>query len=140
MHLPYVNLWLALIFDTHFHHSSAKEWFDNVAAGTCNFCRMTQQGFFRLVTNPSVLNDETLTLREAWDTWDRMLSDPRIGFVGEPENIESQWRNFTERDSFSNKVWSDAYLAALAKAADMELVTFDRSFAQYEGLNCNILS
>ncbi len=35
---------------------------------------------------------------------------------------------------------NDAYLAAFAKAADFELVTFDRGLAEYRDLRCTILS
>ena len=37
-------------------------------------------------------------------------------------------------------VWSDAWLAAFAKAAGLGVVTFDRGFAQYQGIQCVILS
>jgi predicted nucleic acid-binding protein len=42
--------------------------------------------------------------------------------------------------TFSPKVWNDAYLAAFAKAANFELVTLDRGFAQYQHVRSKILS
>jgi hypothetical protein len=44
MHLPDINVWLALTFDSHVHHPAAKVWFDALADEHCFFCRMTQQG------------------------------------------------------------------------------------------------
>jgi predicted nucleic acid-binding protein len=40
----------------------------------------------------------------------------------------------------STNVWSDGYLAAFAQAADLEVVTFDKGFAQYTDLRQTILS
>jgi predicted nucleic acid-binding protein len=40
---------------------------------------------------------------------------------------------------FSTNVWTDAYLAAFAITADIELVTFDQAFTQFKGLRSVIL-
>ncbi len=140
MFLPDINLWLALAFDVHFHHLDAKRWFDGLPAGLFRFCRLTQQGFLRLASNPKVFNEDAVSLSAAWDLYDRILSDPRIAFVHEPSDIEIHWRAFTRRSTFSPNLWSDAYLAAFARAAGLELVTFDKGFAQFPSLNCTILS
>ena len=140
MFLPDVNLWLALVFGSHFHHRAAKAWFKSLPNDTCFFCRLTQQGFLRLATNPRVLHEDTVSLTEAWGLYDTMLSDPRVAFSQEPAGLEPAWRGYTQRQSFSPKVWSDAFLAAFAEAASLALVTFDRGLAQYQNVNCTILS
>jgi toxin-antitoxin system PIN domain toxin len=119
LHLPDVNIWVALTFDSHPNHPAAKLWFDAVP-DTILFCRMTQQGFLRLVTNPSVGGPDVLTMTEAWQKYDEFLSDPRIMVATEPAGLETQWRSFTQGKAFSPKVWNDAYLAAFAKVADYE--------------------
>jgi uncharacterized protein len=63
--LPDTNVWLALAFDGHVHHPSAKAWFDALTTDVCFFCRVTQQGFLRLASNPSVFKQDALTLAEA---------------------------------------------------------------------------
>jgi predicted nucleic acid-binding protein len=50
--LPDVNLWLALAFESHVHPPAATAWFRNLSDDGCFLCRMTQQGFLRLATNP----------------------------------------------------------------------------------------
>lgn len=140
MFLPDINLWLALAFESHFHHSAAKRWFDGSPSGSFFFCRLTQQGFLRLATNPKVVKAEAVSLSRAWDLYDAILSDPRVAFVEESENIESFWRGYTQRPAFAPNVWSDAYLAAFTRTAGLELVTFDKGFAQYKNLSCTILS
>ena len=139
MHLPDVNVWLALAFDAHFHHSAAKSWFDGLSNEICFFCRLTQQGFLRLATNPIVFGKDAMTLVEAWQAYDRFLSDPRVSFADEPPGLEQPWRTLTQSQSFSPQVWNDAYLAAFAQAGNLNLVTFDQAFAQYRLAQCTIL-
>jgi hypothetical protein len=139
MFLPDVDLWLALAFSRHVHHLSARNWFEAVPDGGCSFCRLTQQGFLRLASNPKVFGDEAVSLQEAWQLYDALLGDPRIAFAEEPANLEPLWREYTQRSSFSPKIWSDAYLAAFARAAGCELVTFERGMSHYQQLSCIIL-
>lgn len=140
MFLPDVNLWLALAFQSHVHHARARDWFDAAADGSVFFCRMTQQGFLRLATNPKAFGAEAVSLSAAWGLYDAFLADPRIEYAAEPVNVDSLWRGHTQLATFSPKVWNDAYLAAFAEAASLELVTFDQGFGQYQNLRCTILT
>ena len=139
MLLPDINVWLAMAFDGHAHHSAARTWFDSLSEQPCFFCRITQQGFLRLATNQKVFGSNTLTMFAAWQAFDVLMSDERVRFADEPLNIESFWRAETHRQSFSTNVWSDAFLAGFAQAADLTLVTFDKGFSQYKDLRCQIL-
>jgi toxin-antitoxin system PIN domain toxin len=140
MLLPDINVWLAMAFDGHVHHSAAKTWFDGLTTEVCCFCRLTQQGFLRIASNPKVFDRNALTMAEAWQEYDTFLTDPRIAFMDEPMGVERQWRTMTQRQRFSTNVWSDAYLAAFAQEASMEVITFDKGFAQYAGLRHTVLS
>jgi len=137
--LPDVNVWLALTFDSHKHHPAAKTWFDGLTDELCLFCRMTQQGFLRLATNPQAFGPHALSLDEAWRKYDTFRSDPRIAFADEPPNVEPQWRNLTRGRTFSHHVWNDAFLAAFALLAGHEIVTFDKGFRQYPNVLCTVL-
>ncbi len=139
MFLPDVNVWLALAFQSHLHHPSAKTWLERFGSAGCSFCRLTQQGFLRLATNPRAFGDEAVTMIAAWGLYDAICSDPRVGFAPEPVRLEPRWREYTQSGAFSPKVWNDAYLAAFADAADMQLVTFDKGFARYASLRVTIL-
>ena len=139
MFLADVNVWLALAFQSHVHHSSAKAWFEALPSGeSVRFCRMTQQGFLRLATNPKAFGNEAVPLIRAWELYDAFLGDPRVSFVQEPAGVEPLWRSYTQGQTFSPKVWNDAYLAAFARAAGLTIltmVTFDGGFAQFAGLS-----
>lgn len=140
MHLPDINFWLALTFESHEHHESAKAWMASALAESCSFCRVTQMGFLRLSTNRKVFPLDALPLNEAWRAYDKLLSDERVAFAEEPEDLEASWRDATWRKTFSTNLWSDAYLAAFAQAADWEVVTFDQAFAQFKDVRSTILT
>jgi uncharacterized protein len=139
MLLPDINVWLALSFEVHYHHAAASAWFDKQDDGSCSFCRATQSGFLRLSTNPSVFKNEALTLSAAWNCYDELLQDPRTEFTGEPLGLEHAWRRFSMGNSFSPKIWNDAYLAAFAYSGNYKLVTFDGGFKQYSGIELVLL-
>ena len=70
-------------------------WFDSVDVRTALWCRVTQQGFLRLASNPSVFGAEALTLRDAWSCYDALRGDERTGFVAEAAGLERLWREHT---------------------------------------------
>lgn len=76
---------------------------------------------------------------EAWRLLDLLFSDARFTFAGEPPGLETAVRRWTADRQAATKVWTDAYLAAFAQAAGVSLVTFDRGFRRYEGLNVVLL-
>jgi len=75
MFLADVNFWLAAAFEYHSQHESAKRWFDDQSDGSCCFCRVTQQGFLRLSSDPSVLGDEAVSLIDARAMYDALFAD-----------------------------------------------------------------
>jgi hypothetical protein len=102
------------------------------------FSRYTQIGLLRLLTNASVMGDQTLTLHKAWDVYDRWLEDPRVEFYPEPRNIDARFRQLTHafRAQQASKAVGDCWLLACAKEAPGTLVTFDRAlhgFARKQG-------
>jgi toxin-antitoxin system PIN domain toxin len=92
---------------------------------------MTQAGFLRLASNPTILGPAAVSLADAWRAYDALFADPKVAFVDEPDDIELPWRALTQSSLFSPKVWTDAYLAAFAQCTGLEVVTFDQGFSQY---------
>lgn len=136
------NVWVALALSTHPFHLAVHDWLAD-QAGNVNvlFCRATQQSLLRLLTTESVTRPFgiALTNAAAWAVYDGLRADPRIAFAPEPPDLERHWRRLATRDLASPKLWMDAYLAAFALAADSELVTTDKAFAQFEGLKVTVL-
>ncbi len=127
---PDVNVWLALAHQIHPHHAAAEQWEQALPtdAVLC-FCRFTQLGLLRLLTNSSAMRDEVLTQAAAWTIYDSFLEVSGARLVDEPVGIETIFRRMSDRDEVSTKLWADTYLAAFAETAGLTLVTFDRALA-----------
>jgi toxin-antitoxin system PIN domain toxin len=125
-----VNVWVALTYGGHEHHSVAKTWFEalDMDARVC-FCRFTQISLLRLLTTSALMGvDEVMTQAEAWNAYDLWKQDSRVFFLEEPPNVEAAFRGLTRQLRPNPKNWADAYLAAFASVSAMQLVTFDRDF------------
>lgn len=125
--LPDVNVWLALASQRHVHSAVCGEWLGSIRSGAVGFCRVTQMGLLRLLTNSSAMGVDVLSSRESWRTYRTILADERIRWVAEPTGLEAEWQRLTTHGSSTPKLWTDAYLAAFADAAGMQLVTLDRA-------------
>ncbi len=121
------NVWLALLWSRHIHSERAREWFERSVEEQFFFCRFTQLTVLRLLTTESVMGKDVRTLAEAWELWDKIWADPRVAFLPEPEDLETELRAQTRSSGKSPKVWGDAYLLAFAVVAGLKLVTFDRA-------------
>jgi toxin-antitoxin system PIN domain toxin len=135
---------MALALVKHPWHGVARDWFAaQTSRGSVHFCRSTQQSLLRLITTDSIMRQYEvpgMSNKSAWLLMDGLLADPRIRMASEPSGIEAHFRKFSLRSTSSPKLWMDAYLAAFAVTGSLELITTDRAFAQYRGLNPKILS
>ncbi len=135
-----VNVWLALAVAEHVHHRAAKLWFDGAQNDSIAFCRVTQMGFLRLLTNPRAMGEDAVAPARAWRLLNSFYEDSRILFAAEPPGLEASWRALTKpRDPGAN-FWTDAYLAAFASAAGHTLVTFDKGFRGFDDLKLRLLA
>lgn len=139
---PDVNVWLALTHSRHVHHGIAAEWFLSLGDESIFFCRFTQLGLLRLLTNQQVMGSDVLTQRAAWRAYRRWYADERVEFHREPESAEFErlFQEFSTKPHPSTKLWADAYLAAFARTAGLTIVTFDRAFLGMAGLSASFLS
>lgn len=126
---PDINVWLALSYERHIHHSAARQWFEELGsdAQVC-FCRFTQIGLLRLLTTEALMGiDGVLTQLEAWRVYDVWMEDDRILLIEEPSTLEPFFRALSQQRRAAPKDWADSYLAAFAKVAGLRLVTFDHA-------------
>lgn len=136
-----VNFLFALINDQHSQHTVARQWFGSIEiAGDLAVCRVAQMGLLRLLTNPKAMLSNPLSMKDAWQIYDTLMTDDRLTYLeAEPTRLHAIWRKLTIT-SMSRNAWTDAYLAAFALAADLAMVTFDRDFKQFANLHTVIPS
>jgi len=119
-----INVWLALSHKGHVHHALAIDWFSTLENSAC-FCRPTQIGFLRLLTNSHVMGKDAQTLRQAWTTYDALREDDRVDFLREPPGVEEIFRELTQSRS--------------SRAAGLRVVSFDSVFNSMRGVDSVVL-
>jgi uncharacterized protein len=120
-----VGVWLAAVWGRHIHHPVAADWFGKEADDIL-FCRVTQMGRLRLLSNPAIMGDDAIDRSQAWRTIDQLWADERVLWADEPAELDAVWRVLSARDDKSHKLWTGDYLAAFAQASAATLVTLDR--------------
>jgi hypothetical protein len=134
-----VGVWLAAVRWRHVHQPVAAEWFgretDDIA-----FCRVTQMGLVRLLSNPAIMGDDAIDRSQAWRVYDQLWADERVRWADEPVELDAVWRAISARDDKSHKLWTDDYLASFAQASDATLITLDRKVAsRYPSVRVEVL-
>ncbi len=137
--LPDVNVWLALASRRHVHCQAAVEWLDTVGDREAAFCRVTQMGLLRLLTNAPTMGPDVVGPATAWGVYGRMTTDLRVQFLSEPPGIEMLWQQLTKTPQAVRNLWTDAYLQAFAQLKDVRVVSFDRDFQRFPGPAAMIL-
>jgi len=130
--LPDVNVWLALASARHTHNQTAAGWFDGLEDGQAVFCRITQMGLLRLLTNFKVMGGDTVSPIKAWDVYGRLAGDSRVRFSIEPPGIEQRWHRLTQRPHVTQATWTDTYLHAFAELRELSIATFDKGFRRFD--------
>ena len=129
-----MNVWLAILLADHVHRPRARRWWDAVA-GTIAFTRFTQVSVLRVLTTAGAMNNQPLHMDDAWLAYDRLFEDERVALYPEPAGVEPHFRQYASGRVPSPKRWADAWLLAVARAAEGTLITFDRALAA-RGARC----
>jgi len=118
-----VNVLVALIWESHLHHTAARRWFATQQRDGWATCSVTQAGFVRVSSNPRVLQDAisvtqaVATLAAAIATPGHHLLTDGAGFVDNP---------LVPHDRLvGHQQVTDALLVAIAKQHHATLATLD---------------
>lgn len=109
------------------------------------WCRSTQQSFLRLASTPALhkaYGAERMTNRDALVVLDTLQPFPYVALRDESSGVFALWCQMAGADTASPKVWMDAYLAVLAIAGGLTLVSLDRDFKNFvqRGLDLAMLN
>ena len=134
-----VNVWLALSSHQHSHRSIAEDYWQNEASNNKVFCRITMLGLLRMLGNSTVMSDAPLSAPRAWDYVQSLYDRPDISFVHDFAGTDAYLSKWVQAGLITPRIWTDAYLAALATSRKMRIVTFDHDFKRFEGLDLLLL-
>jgi uncharacterized protein len=132
--LPDLNVWLALVWPEHSHHHHAVHYWEEQASDQVVFSTVTALGLVRLVSQPKLMGPAVRNAAEASALLDALCQQPGVG-LAEPEH--DGWEVFHQLlrgGEIPARLCTDAHLAALAIANGWRLVSFDRDFERFAGL------
>lgn len=132
--LPDLNVWVALAIAEHPHHLAAQAYWQHRAAARVWFCRVTMLGLVRLLSQPRLMGEAALGLRDAFDVYLRFAALPEVGLCQEPPDCEQLLPDLLEPGT-PPRLWTDTYLAAFALSGSLRLVTFDKDFRRFAGMS-----
>ena len=138
-----VNVWLATLVEEHPHHDAATGWWREKvlpASEDVAFCRLTQLGLLRLLSSERVMGRQRMDHAHAWAVFGEVAAQASVKFLEEPTGLDEALADLCRRQRSSPGFWSDAYLAAFARAGQYRFATFDRGFRRFEGLDLVLLS
>ncbi len=129
--LPDVNVLFPLLVSRHAHRHKALKWFDSIHAGEATLCRLTRLGVLRLLCTPQIMGPDVLKPENAIEALEALEADERVTVFQEPEGVDIILKSLVAKRVATPNLWTDAYLAAFAKAAKLQIVTFDRGFSKF---------
>lgn len=133
--LPDLNLWLALAWSGHIHHSRARRYWEEEAAAEVVFCSVTALGLVRLLSQPAVMGTSALSLAEAAAILRDFVSQPGVSFRSEPPGSWDVFQMLVGKGEWPARLCTDAHLAATALVQSLRLVSFDADFDRFSGLH-----
>ena len=132
--LPDLNVWLALVCPDHSHHRHAVHYWEQLAADEVLFCTVTALGLVRLVCQPKLMGRAVRNAAKASALLEALFQQHSVR-LAEPEH--GGWEVFHQLlrgGEIPARLCTDAHLAALAIANGWRLVSFDRDFERFDGL------
>ncbi len=134
-----VNVIFPLLVSRHQHRKKALEWFDSAAVGDVVINRLARLGALRLLCNAQVMGADVLQPKTALAALQVLEADERITLLHEPDGLDELLKKLASPCATTPNLWTDAYHAAFAVMAGLQLVSFDRGFSKFRGLDFLLL-
>ena len=129
-----VNVVFPLLVSRHQHRAAAVAWFDSTGADVV-LCRLARLGALRLLCTAQVMGPDVLPPKVALAALEVLEADERISLLHEPDGLDAALKTLVVGCTTTPNLWTDAYLAAFTSVAGLKLVSFDRGFSKFAGLD-----
>ncbi len=137
--LPDVNFWVALTDTTHVHHRRSLSYWNSERSERIAFCGVTRSGLLRVMTNPKAMAGKPFDLPDAWRRYQQFADLPEVDFLPDGRSFEGLMAGWCRSSIFPQRLWTDAWIAALALEHGCRVVSFDADFAKFPGLDLLLL-
>lgn len=155
--LPDVNIWLALVQPDHSHHSVAQAYWQETMQRLTQqedaqmptgqsqkmyFCRTTMLGLVRVLCQSERAKGRHIEMHQAMAAYQRFMDIDEVAFLQEPWlGVDATLTMLLNvHQNLPLRLSTDVYLAAVAQTTGLRLVSFDRDYLRFDGLDCLILS
>ena len=119
----------------------AYRWFETKGRESVAWCLPIRLAILRHLSNRHIMGTSVLDPTLAHDTWARLEADERLYEIDSiPAESEKYFRLNVRGRSPSPQIWTDAWLAALAEASGLQMVSFDRDFERFDLTSLEILT
>ncbi len=129
-----------LLVTSHPQRNQVLDWWDRAGTSEVALCRLTRLGALRLLSTAAVMGRDVLPPAKAMESLEILESDDRVILVNEPVGIDATLKKLIGGCATTPNLWTDAYLAAFASVARLKLVSFDRGFSKFTGLDFLLLA
>ena len=134
------NVLLPLLAPNHPHHGAAMAWWEECDDGDVGFCLPVRMAILRLLSNARVMGSSVQRPEAAWAAVEALAAEPRVTVVDEvPSTHAACWRENVAGREPTPDLWTDAWIAALARALACEMVTFDRGYRAFKSVKLRLL-
>ena len=132
--LPDLNVWLALACPDHSHHRQALTYWEQQAAEQVLFCTVTALGLVRLLCQPKLMGAAARSTEEASAVLQAFCQQPGVSMAIPQQAGWDVFHQLLRSGDVPARLCTDAYLAAFTMANGWRLVSFDRDFERFKGL------
>jgi uncharacterized protein len=141
VYLPDNNILISAFRADTQHHQAAKSWLEETLSGgqSIRLFPTVETGFLRIVTHPKLFSPPS-SMEEAAAFLSTLCDAPNVDVCPWGPEDRALWLKLSKDIKLVGNDCNDAMLAALAIGRGLRLVTFDKGFARFKGIDCVILS
>ena len=127
-----VSVLLPLVCGGHLAETSAYHWFDRKEPQTIGWCLPIRLAILRHLSSKHIMGAALQAPESALNIWATLQADERLFEIESIPPTSEHFLRINVRDRTpSPKLWTNAWLAAVAEASGMEMVTFDNDFKHF---------
>lgn len=140
MDLPDNNVLINAIRREAPHHARAKQWLEDTLnqGQAVRLFPTVEAGFIRVVTHPGIFDPPTPP-EEAWRFLEILCAAPTVESIAWTPASRQRWAGLCTKLDLAGNDCNDALLAAVAIERKLRLVSFDKGFRRFPGLDLLLL-
>lgn len=130
-----VNVWVGLSEENHIHHARSLLYWQTERRIRLAFSSATMMGMLRVLINTAAMDGRPFSPNDAFKKYREFSKLPDVEFIRDSTGVERWLEVWSCQPFFTGKLWTDAWIAAIATENGCRVVSFDSDFAKFPGLD-----